>query len=192
MSEQANKDKYPNEVWVDLKLEGFIQNNQYKISNYGRIKSHAFDKENGRMLKGSIVGGYPAIVLRTPDNRSTTRYVHKLVAEHFVPKEDPLKNHVIHLDYAKMNNYFENLRWATLEETHIHAANNPTPRKVRRTGYKLNEAKVRQIKILLKKNKTRLKMIAKQFGITHTQLNRIRAGENWGHVTITDADLLED
>jgi hypothetical protein len=28
------------------------------------------------------------------------------------------------------------------------------------------------------------KMIAKQFGITHTQLNRIRSGENWGYVTI--------
>jgi len=32
--------------------------------------------------------------------------------------------------------------------------------------------------------KTRLKTIAKQFGITHTQLNRIRSGENWKNVTI--------
>ena len=28
------------------------------------------------------------------------------------------------------------------------------------------------------------KMIAKQFGITHTQLNRIRTGEDWGHVEV--------
>ncbi len=42
------------------------------------------------------------------------------------------------------------------------------------------------IKKLLKNEKNRLKMIAKQFGITHTQLNRIRSGENWKHVTIDD------
>jgi hypothetical protein len=29
-------------------------------------------------------------------------------------------------------------------------------------------------------------MIAKQFGITHTQLNRIRSGENWGYVKIDE------
>jgi hypothetical protein len=29
-------------------------------------------------------------------------------------------------------------------------------------------------------------MIAKQFGITHTQLNRIRSGENWGYVKAED------
>jgi DNA-binding Xre family transcriptional regulator len=33
---------------------------------------------------------------------------------------------------------------------------------------------------MLRSDKNRLKMIAKQFGITHTQLNRIRSGENWG------------
>ena len=30
------------------------------------------------------------------------------------------------------------------------------------------------------------KMIAKQFGITHTQLNRIRSGENWGYVVVEE------
>jgi hypothetical protein len=34
------------------------------------------------------------------------------------------------------------------------------------------------------KRKTRMKMIAKQFGISEMQLYRIKTGENWGHVTI--------
>ena len=42
------------------------------------------------------------------------------------------------------------------------------------------------IKKMLKSDKNRLKMIAKQFGITHTQLNRIRSGENWKNVKIDD------
>ena len=55
------------------------------------------------------------------------------------------------------------------------------------TNAKLDETKVKLIKkILQRDNKTRLKMIAKRFGISHTQLNRIRSGENWGHVTIDD------
>jgi len=36
----------------------------------------------------------------------------------------------------------------------------------------------------LKRGKTKLYKIAKEFGITHTQLNRIRSGENWGHIKI--------
>jgi phage antirepressor YoqD-like protein len=52
--------------------------------------------------------------------------------------------------------------------------------------YKLTETKVKLIKRMLKADTTRLGMIAKQFGITQTQLNRIRSGENWGYVTIDD------
>jgi DNA-binding Xre family transcriptional regulator len=45
---------------------------------------------------------------------------------------------------------------------------------------------VKVIKKMLKNEKTRFSQIARQFGITHTQLNRIRKGQNWGHVTIDD------
>jgi DNA-binding Xre family transcriptional regulator len=43
------------------------------------------------------------------------------------------------------------------------------------------------IKKMLRSDKNRLKMIAKQFGITHTQLNRIRSGG-----VITDCSLESD
>jgi DNA-binding Xre family transcriptional regulator len=32
--------------------------------------------------------------------------------------------------------------------------------------------------------KTRLKMLAKQFGISEMQVSRIKSGENWGHIKI--------
>jgi transcriptional regulator with PAS, ATPase and Fis domain len=56
----------------------------------------------------------------------------------------------------------------------------------RTKNYKLTESKVIMIKKMLRSDKNRLKMIAKQFGITHTQLNRIRSGENWGHVKLDE------
>jgi transcriptional regulator with PAS, ATPase and Fis domain len=97
---------------------------------------------------------------------------------------------VIHVDYEKQNNYYENLKWVTKTEMIDHNRENPAfinrviPRRTK--NYKLTESKVRIIKKLLKNDNNRLKMIAKQFGITHTQLNRIRSGENWKHVTIED------
>jgi hypothetical protein len=120
--------------------------------------------------------------------RAIGPYVHKLVAEHFVKRDQPDQTFVIHLDHDKQNNYYPNLRWVTKDEMIEHNRNNPSlknrqlPRQTR--NYKLTESKVRIIKKLLLNDKNRLKMIAKQFGITHTQLNRIRSGENWKHVTI--------
>lgn len=40
-------------------------------------------------------------------------------------------------------------------------------------------------KILSKPDqRTRLKMIAKQFGVSEMQIRRIKSGENWGQVKI--------
>ena len=32
--------------------------------------------------------------------------------------------------------------------------------------------------------RTRLKMIAKQFGVSEMQISRIKSGENWNHIKI--------
>jgi uncharacterized protein YjcR len=40
------------------------------------------------------------------------------------------------------------------------------------------------IKRKLLNGKTRLKMIAKQFGVSDMQIHRIKTGENWSHVKI--------
>jgi hypothetical protein len=36
--------------------------------------------------------------------------------------------------------------------------------------------------------KTRLKLIAKQFGISEMQLYRIKSGENWGHIKVPEKE----
>ena len=53
-------------------------------------------------------------------------------------------------------------------------------------GRKLTVTKVMLIKKLLAKpeQRTRLKMIAKQFGVSEMQIRRIKSGENWSHVKI--------
>jgi hypothetical protein len=178
---------YWNEEWKDIEFEITGDKPRYTVSNYGRLKSFQTDPENGSLLKGSVIQGYKALNIRFKDKKTWSRYVHKLVAESFVQKKDPSQTYVIHLDYNKQNNYAGNLQWASKEEVEAHQKKNPVERKKpdpkTTKSYKLTETKVKMIKRLLLRDKNRLKMIAKQFGITHTQLNRIRSGENWGHVT---------
>jgi hypothetical protein len=184
------------EKWLPIVFDGVENSPRYSISNYGRLCSfqHTTDgvsvtsgRELGRIIKGSVIQGYRSLNIRT-SGKTLNRYVHKLVAESFLDRENDQQTFVIHLDHDKLNNHHQNLRWVTKDVMIDHNRRNPNVLNrpvIRHTSnYKLTESKVKIIKKLLLNDKNRLKMIAKQFGITHTQLNRIRSGENWRHVTI--------
>jgi len=158
---------------------------KYEVSNYGRIKSYS-TRETGKIIKGSNVNGYQAIMVRFDKRITQSYYVHRLVAESFIPKDNDNQVYVTHLDYDKSNNHLSNLKWVSERELADHNNKNPKVLKKRVTGYKLTESDVKVIKKMLKNEKTRYSQIARQFGITHTQLNRTRKGHNWGHVTIDD------
>lgn len=182
------EEHYWNEIWRELKIDGFESNTYYEISNYGRIKSYAYDKEKGRYKKHYLIKGYPSVTFKMHKGPSFTRYVHKLVAQHFLQAPDSLKKYVIHLDYNKLNNYVSNLRWATKEEKERHQFNSPNfkPSLGQRHYSKLSETEVMRLKKILSnpKRKTRMKIIAKQFGISEMQLYRIKRGENWADVEV--------
>lgn len=179
------------EKWLPIviDIEGVEKPPRYEVSNFGRLRSLQSD-ENGTIIKGSVIQGYRSLNVRLPKGKSFNRYIHKLVAEFFVEKASENHRFVIHKDFDKQNNHFMNLRWVTKEEMIEHNRENPSvknkPVPKRTANYKLTETKVIMIKKLLKNENNRLKMIARQFGITHTQLNRIRSGENWGHVVLED------
>jgi hypothetical protein len=173
------------EKWKELKFDVDLPHGKYEVSNYGRVKSYA-TRETGKIIKGSNVNGYQAIMVRFDKRITQSYYVHRLVAEMFVPKDHKDQHYVIHLDYDKGNNHFDNLRWASERELADHNNKNPRVLKKRVTGYKLTESDVRVIKKMLKNKKTRVAQIARQFGVTHTQLTRIKNGVNWAHVKVED------
>ena len=185
---------YWNEKWATINFEGVENPPRYEVSNYGRLKSFQNDLKDGTLINGSTIQGYRSLNIRT-GGKTINRYFHKLIAELFLNRENLEQKYVIHLDHDKKNNHFQNLKWVTKDEMIEHNRTSPNilnreiPRRTR--NYKLTESKVKMIKKLLKNEKNRLKMIAKQFGITHTQLNRIRSGENWKHVTIDEDVLME-
>jgi predicted DNA binding protein len=58
--------------------------------------------------------------------------------------------------------------------------------RIKSNGNKLTETQVIWLKkkLLDPNRKTRLKILAKQFGVSEMTLHRIRTGENWGHINV--------
>jgi hypothetical protein len=191
------------EVWRQIDLGGDKLRYNYAVSNYGRIVSYSDTVDNGRLLKGSLVDGYPVFRYKQfykEGNQTRIKnkqiFVHKLVASYFGSKTNEAAEYVIHLDYNKLNNHIDNLKWTTKREMELHQQDNPNVLKAREKrketkpykGHKLNATQVKRLKkkIFDPNRKTRLKIIAKQFGISEMQLYRIKSGENWSHVSIDD------
>lgn len=89
----------------------------YVISDSGRVFS---DKYSSRRERSTFKGkdGYLRVILSRGKNIDgyDTRYVHRLVAQAFVPNPDSLPS-VIHKDHNKSNNQSSNLRWGTHQES---------------------------------------------------------------------------
>ena len=182
---------FSNEIWKDFSFPESNTVDSFKISNYGRVIRIINGQENSdeKLYRPRPVNGYEVINIRLANGKKTTRYLHKIVAQLFIENPEN-KNFVTHLDFNKENNHVDNLQWMTYSELGKHHDNNPLVikgkenRKKNIPYSKLSEAKVKLIKrkIFDPNRKTRLKMIAKQFGISEMQLWRIKSGENWGHV----------
>jgi len=181
-----------NETWIDLsghEAKGPVWY-KYAVSDHGRIIKYNNTLEDGFILKLSREGGYP-IWRKRLKGKYFAVLLHRLVAKHFLPKPTAKQKFIIHLDHDKENNKYTNLRWATQPEVTEHNKKNPLVKaalKERRENHnvawsKLNEAKVRKIKELLKQQKT-LKAIAAKYGVSDMQVHRIKTGENWGHVKL--------
>ncbi len=176
------------EKWKKLPYEG-KKGETYEVSDHGRMRKWHPGEKNPQLLKGSKIRGYKVFNTKLTNGKGTSLYFHKLIAEQFVKRPSDDHKFVIHRDYDKLNNHISNLKWVSKMQLDKHHKKNPNIlNMVRPKGLirysKLTENDVKRIKIMLKRNKNRKKMIAKEFGITHTQLNRIERGENWGHVTV--------
>lgn len=92
------------EIWKDIKgYEGL-----YQVSNFGRVRSIKFGKE--RILKHSKTqNGYLQVILYD-NGRPRCFFVHRLVAEAFIPNPNNLTE-VNHKDECKTNNRVNNLEW---------------------------------------------------------------------------------
>lgn len=186
------------EQWKEFPL-GYKSKFRYAISNHGQLRSFSDDISKGQILKCGTVKGYKIFrfkVLRGQTAVYKHLLIHKLVATVFLPDNSDKQIYVLHLDYDKSNNCVDNLQWATKKQMIGHREKNPSVvrghlRTIERKrqlgkGQKLTATKVQFIKKKLfdPNYKTRMKILARQFGISEMTLSRIRTGENWGHIKV--------
>jgi len=186
---------YPNEEFKEIIIEEKLRL-RYAISNKGRLISFLDDIKVGRELKGGKTDGYRTFshkIYNEGKVKSKYLFLYKLVAEYFISKTSDEQVYVLHLDWKRDNDDINNLKWATKEEMAQHRRESPFMKAARinliehnlkADGRKLTVTKVMLIKKLLAipNSKTRLKMIAKQFGVSEMQIRRIKSGENWSHI----------
>lgn len=100
------------EIWKDISgFEGL-----YKVSNLGKVFSCV---KNKIMKLDTSRAGYHSVRLYR-ERKCYHPYVHRLVAQAFIPNQEN-KEQVDHINTIRTDNNVENLRWVTVTEN----INNP-------------------------------------------------------------------
>lgn len=176
------------EVWKDI--PGYV--GEYLISSHGRVRSltRKIVTKTGRIyaLKGRFISckngeGLYSIAHLYKHNVGESVYVHRLVAEAFVPNPNG-KPEVNHVDGNVGNNMADNLEWVTCSENALHAIEiGLTHHAVgeKASGSKLKEHEVSEIRELLSQGLSS-RSVGKRYCVTHKTVLAIKHRESWKHI----------
>lgn len=107
----------------------------YQVSSLGRVRSltrkrivknchggESYRTDRGRIMKDHSVGAgaYRYVSLRNDGKKRKNFFVHRLVADAFC-KRPPGCDYVDHIDFDRLNNRADNLRWVTAKENVAHS-----------------------------------------------------------------------
>ena len=159
------------EMWFPI-----IQAPDYYISDHGRVLSTKRSKP--RFLKQAKSDrGYEFFRPSVNGKTLGALYIHRLVAQYFIPNPDNLPQ-VDHMDRDKTNNLVTNLRWVTIGEQ---SENRDAARGIRIAKSKLTEEQVREIRARRKKGESYV-AIALDYPVNSSTIRQICKRLTWKHV----------
>jgi DNA-binding phage protein len=179
--------KLEGEKWVDI--DNFI--GSYKISSFGRVKSYQL--KNPFIMKITDNGyGYKKVALSVGYRKWKNFYIHRLVAQHFIPNPDnlPQVNHKPS-GLGKFDNRVEHLEWCTAKENIQDAHKNN--QMVNR--YKVGTTEMKSDEIIASAYKEvklgdGVAKVAEKYGIKRTTLSSIMNKRSRKSVTdVVDLEL---
>jgi hypothetical protein len=174
------------EVWKAYTGRYAPSGSGYLVSSYGRIRSPF------GLIAGSDRGeGYLRINLKRPDGTNKTAFVHVMVAEMFIPRDESDKSlEVNHKEGDKQNNAANMLEWVTPAEHRLHTIASGLNSLITLPGILNSEAvltdsAVLEIKEALLKPQRGLKAaLARRFGVHRGTISQIANGNNWKHLQL--------
>jgi hypothetical protein len=133
-----------------------------------------------KRLQARVTGaGYMAVQTKERGKRKTL-YVHRLIAQAFIPKP-PDCNEINHKDGNKTNNAIENLEWTTHSANLRHAyATGLHP------GASMTAELVREIKARLKAGDS-VAALAREFGLNYQAVRGVKSGRSWAWLSESEA-----
>jgi HNH endonuclease len=173
------------------RLKAEIVFHDTKTANYSQTLAKI---EETKALLDKVKSSYKRRYKKYETKRRRTfgNLVHRLVATAFVEKPSEKHNLVAHLDYNKHNNHHSNLKWMTREENVKHQLKSPfvIQSKIvvanKKDTDKVTNAKLTISEVMILKKRMNegvaLRILAKRYAVTETQLLRIKRGENWAKV----------
>ena len=111
------------EIWSKILINN--EESDYEISTFGRVRNiNKLNWKNKGILKPKFnkANGYYSYNL-TVNHKKYTKYIHRLVAQAFIPNPDNLPQ-VNHIDGNKGNNHLNNLEWCSGKYNMKHAFKN--------------------------------------------------------------------
>lgn len=98
----------PPQITEDIMWKKIETNPKYEVNEIGEVRN----SETGYILKPWSHKGYPVVNIQR-QGKKTKAFVHRLVAEAFIPNPDGLPC-INHKDENKANNNVGNLEWCTV------------------------------------------------------------------------------
>ena len=150
---------------------------QYAVTEDGKVWSY----KTKRFLVTSVHrNGYIKVSL-WKNNKQKTYFMHRLVAEAFIPNPDNLPQ-VNHKDENKTNNCVSNLEWCTHKYNNNYGSKRDATKGVNNPKAKLNEDDIVEIRKLYKPHSKSngAKALAEKFGVSYHHIYHIVRNDRWG------------